>query len=84
MSKMRKTMELDRYGIDRIADMGELKEFLKRLLDDLEEFYKVIYDNIENGMVTENWRIREVDGNFELQHYESGTWVNRGFKYKGS
>ena len=31
-----------------------------------------------------NWRIDVNTGDFKLQHKESGTWEDRGFKYKGS
>ena len=84
MSNMRKVLELDRHGIDRINDLETAKEFLRVLVDQIEEFWKVLYDNIENGMMTKDWRIRQVGDHLELQHFESGSWVNRGFKYKGS
>lgn len=86
MSKLPKTMELDEMGIKRLSAKEDIKGWLWRLIGKLEEIYRLIREHTESGgMKTKTWRIAEKDnGDLELQHLESGQWVRRGFKYKGS
>ena len=54
---------------------------LDRSNDNFFEFVKDGNLPGENG----NWRIiADSAGDLKLQHLESGIWINRGFKYKGS
>lgn len=47
MSKLPKTLELDRVGIERLKADKTTKDWLKRLVDRLEEIYKLQRDRIE-------------------------------------
>ena len=47
MSKLPKTLEMDRLGIDRLPEPKPTKDWLKRLVDKLEEVHKLQRDRIE-------------------------------------
>jgi len=83
MSNLSKSLELNRIGINKLPLPEEAKEWLKRLCCKLEETHVFIRDSFEaGGAKTKTWRIVEnSSGDLKLQHLESGSWVDRGFKY---
>lgn len=86
MSRLPKSMELDRMGIEKMPVPESIKDWLKKLLYKIETIYRLTRQEHEaGGMKTKTWRIVEnSNGDLELQHLEGGSWVNRGFKYRGS
>ena len=61
MSKIRKTLGLDRVGIKRLFGFKELQIWLDRLVVVLDENYSLQRDFIQGGTAAEtpNWIIRE-------------------------
>lgn len=63
MSGLRKTLGLDRAGIERLSDFPGLKIWLRKLTSDLERSYS-LQRNVVEGVTaaeTPNWRIREAN-----------------------
>lgn len=61
MSKLPKTLELDRVGIERLPEPEPTKNLLKRLFDRLEEVHKLNRDRIET--LNPQDHIADADGN---------------------
>ena len=83
MSRLSKTMELDRLGIERLPVKEEVKVWLRQLVNTLEEKYQLIRDYAESASLTlisndGNWRIIINGNNLEFQRKESGTWTKKG------
>jgi hypothetical protein len=78
MSNLRKEIGLKREKIELLPIPEALKEFLRDMVDDLEENYKDIYDHAEaGGMGLTNWRIKEDGANCVVQKLEDGTWTTK-------
>ena len=68
MSRLPKTLEADRLGIERLKVSEDVKVWLRRLLDTLEEKYQLTRDFAEaGGFATKHWRGKEVGANLEFQ-----------------
>jgi hypothetical protein len=53
-------MELDRAGIEKLPAAEPVKAWLRRLVDTIEQKYKLIRDHAQaGGLETKNWRVRE-------------------------
>ena len=61
MSKLPKTLGLDRIGIERLPEPKPTKNWLKRLVDKLEEIHKLHFDRIET--LNPQDHIADADGN---------------------
>lgn len=61
MSQLPKTLELDRVGIEKLPEPKPTKDWLKRLVDRLEEIYKLQRDRIET--LNPQDHIADADGN---------------------
>lgn len=78
MSRLPKTMELDRLGIERLKVSEDVKVWLRRLVDTLEEKYRLVWDFAEaGGFQTANWRGKEVGTNLEFQKKVAGTYTKK-------
>lgn len=78
MSRLPKTMELDRLGIERLPVKEEVKVWLRQLVDTLEEKYQLIRDFAEaGGFATKNWRGKEVGADLEFQKKVDGTYIKK-------
>lgn len=78
MSRLPKTMELDRRGIERLPVKEEVKVWLRRLVDTLEEKYQLTRDFAEaGGFQTANWRSKEVGADLEFQKKVAGTYTKK-------
>ena len=87
MSRLRKTLSIDRAGIKRILDFSALQIWLDRLTVILEENYGLQRDVVQGGTAAEtpNWRVREANatdvaasearavGNLIVEHKTNGT-----------
>lgn len=86
MSRLPKTLELDKEGIERLQLSESVKVWLRRLCFDLEEKYKLEYQHCESGgFGTKNWQVKESNsddvangsarsaGNLILTHRTNGT-----------
>ena len=84
MSRLSKTMELDRLGIERLPVKEEVKVWLRRLVDTLEEKYQLMRDSVEaGGFQTKIWRgLEDSSGHFIIQERIGGTWTDSGFRLK--
>lgn len=88
MSRLPKSLELDRPGIERLKVSKELKVFLRRLVDRLEEKYKLLREHAESGgYQTAHWRIIE-DSSENLKHQyranKDSAWSDRAPKLESS
>lgn len=78
MSNLRKEIGIKREKIESLPISEELKEWLRDLVDELEDNYKDIYDHAEaGGMGLTNWRLKEEGVNCIVQYLESGTWTTK-------
>lgn len=86
MIKMRKNLELDRMGIERLPIADSEKHWLKNLVDELQKAYRRTRENIAaGGASTANWDIRDATaadvtagearaaGNLLMYHKTNGT-----------
>lgn len=87
MSRLRKTLGIDRVGIKRIFDFEALQLWLDRLSVILDENYRLQRDVVQGGTAAEtpNWLIREANatdvaagearavGNLIMEHKTNGT-----------
>lgn len=79
MSQLTKTLELDRLGIERLSAPEDVKVWLRRLVDTLEEKYKLVREfTVSGGFATKNWRGKEVGDNLEFQKKVAGTYTKKG------
>lgn len=79
MSMLPKTLELDRLGIERLPANKDVKAWLRRLVDTLEEKYLLTREFAETGgFATENWRGKEVGDNLEFQKKVDGAYTKKG------
>jgi len=78
VSCLPQTMELDKLGIERLSVSEDVKVWLRRLVDTLEEKYQLTRDFAEaGGFATKNWRGREVGDNLEFQKKVDGTYTKK-------
>lgn len=87
MSKLRKTLGIDRVELKRVGTFEQLRLWLERLAIILEENYKLQRDVVQGGTAAEtpNWLIREANaadvtagearavGNLIMLHKTNGT-----------
>lgn len=87
MSKLTVSLELDRIGIERLPVAESVKVWFRKLVDRLEENYKLQRDYVQGATASEtpNWFIREanaadvtagearVAGNLIIEHKTNGT-----------
>jgi hypothetical protein len=67
MSKVKKTIGLDRVGIETLPVPEAVKQYLRQMVGLLEQMHETIRENIESGVLTKNWRAKEVGANLEFQ-----------------
>lgn len=67
MPRIRKTIGLDKIGIESLSMPEKDKQYFRQLVGQLEQTQRDIRENIESGTLTTNWRAREVSGNLEFQ-----------------
>ena len=82
MSNLPKSMELDIAEIARLEVKEKTKGWLRRLLNKIEEIYKLTRDHAEaGGMGLAHWRFTEdSDGNLILKENRDGVWTETGWK----
>lgn len=87
MSKLRKTLGIDRVGIERMTTVSEVQDWLRKLAILLEENYRLQLDAFLGSTAAEtpNWFIREANtvdvaagnaravGNLIFVHKTNGT-----------
>jgi len=67
VSKVRKTVGLDKIGIESLSMPEKDKQYFRQLVGLIEQMHRDIRENIESGTLTTNWRVREVGDNLEFQ-----------------
>lgn len=67
MSKIRKTIGLDKTGIESLSLPEKDKQFFRELFGFIERMHRDIRENIESGVLTTNWRVKQVGANLEFQ-----------------
>lgn len=90
MAKIRKTMGLDRIGIESLPVPEEVKQYLRKLTEDLELMHRNLRETAESlgkgfGAVTidleaaPDWRIKQVGSNLEFQKRDQirGTYYKK-------
>lgn len=51
---------IDRSSIENMKNIDDVKQWLRRFVNNLDEWVDSVYDNIENGgFGTPNWDVRE-------------------------
>ena len=79
MSKLRPTLELNKNQIDKLDNIEDVKEYLKKTVEKIEEFDKEVYEE-QIGKVlgeTTNYRIKETSDGLQIQKKDStsGSWA---------
>lgn len=91
MSRLPVSMELDRSGIERLPVPEPMKIWLRRLVDRLEEIYKLQRQDLiviqvdEDGWIyfgekdtDGTWRVGRSGNDWNMERRESGSYVAKG------
>ena len=84
MPKVRKTIGLDKIGIESLSMPENDKQYFRQLVGKLEQTHKEIRDFAEaGGFQTKIWRgLEDSNGHFIIQERIDGTWTDSGFRLK--
>lgn len=81
MSRLPKSMELDRQGIERLPVPEAVKVWFRRLVDDVERNYEFIREQAESvgagatsNRLTQNWKAVESGSNLDFRRDTTGAF----------
>jgi len=83
MSTIKKTIGLDKIGIDSLSMPEKDKEYFRKLVNQLERLHIEVRQQAESSSITlispdGYWKILINGNNLEFQRKESGAWNKKG------
>lgn len=78
MSRVKKTIGLDKIGIEKLPVPEAVKQYFRQLVNQLEHLHRDVREQAEaGGFATKTWRIKEnSSGDLVLQKKVNGVWTD--------